>query len=138
MRVVVDSNIVISAFLWGGNPRRVLNAARSETIDIYTSPPLIAELFEVLKRERFARRLNMVGSSAAKILDEYQALAITIESKQIEPTVSRDPDDDKVLACALTADCEFIVSGDQDLLVLGEYRDIKIMSPAEFLLEIEL
>jgi putative PIN family toxin of toxin-antitoxin system len=125
-------------FLWGGNPRRVLNAARSRTIDIFASPALIAELSKVLVRERFERRLESVQSSAAKIIDEYQALATTVNVQHIGPTISRDPDDDEVVACAIAADCDFIVSGDRDLLDLKEYRGIEILTASKFLVELEL
>ena len=138
MRVVADNNVVISAFLWGGNPRRVLNAARSRTIDIFTTPALIAELSGVLGRKRFERRLDAVQSSVAKIIDEYLALAIIIDAKPTERPISRDPEDDEVIACAIAADCDFIVTGDNDLRVLTEYRGIRIVTAAEFLSELEL
>ncbi len=71
MRVTVDSNVVVSAFLWGGVPRRVMDYARDGAINIFTSPQLIDELRGVLSRERFESRLNEVGSSVAEIIDQY-------------------------------------------------------------------
>lgn len=138
MRVTVDSNIVLSAFLWGGNPRRVLNAARSGAIHIYTSPHLIAELAEVLAREQFERRLVEVSSSVEKILDEYQGLATMVDAPEIEPVVLRDPDDDAVVACAIASDSDVIVSGDKDLLDLGAYSGIRILKAVELLTEVGL
>lgn len=119
MRVTVDTNIVVSAFLWGGNPRRVIDSAVSRSIVIYTSEALIAELFDVLSRKQFDKQLATIGSSVGKIVDEYTALSKTIDAPEIEPIVIRDPDDDAVIACAVASQSDVIVSGDKDLLDLG-------------------
>lgn len=94
MRVTVDTNIVVFAFLWGGDPRRVIDSAVSRSIVIYTSEALIAELFDVLSRKQFVKQLTAIGSSVGKIVDEYTALSKTIDAPDIEPVVIRDPDDD--------------------------------------------
>lgn len=138
MRITVDTNLVVSAFLWGGNPRRVLDAAHAGVIDLFTSHDLLSELEEVLSRDKFQRRLEAVNSSVGEILDQYKALAELIEVDEMEPVVIRDPDDDAVIACALSADSELIISGDKDLLDLEEYRSIRILSATEFLSELEL
>ena len=138
MRVTVDNNVVISAFLWGGNPRRVLNAARSGTIDIFTSAELLAELSDVLSRRQFEKPLIAVNSSADAILDQYRALAHKVRAKDIEPVILRDPDDDSVLACAISSGSDFIVTGDKDLLDIKEYRSIPILMPKVFLDVIEI
>lgn len=133
MRVTVDNNVVISAFLWGGNPGRVLNAARSGTIDIFTSGELLAELSDVLSRRQFEKPLIAVHSSSGTILDQYRALALKVVAKDIEPVILRDPDDDAVLACALSSNSDFIVTGDKDLLDINEHRGIPILTPKDFL-----
>ena len=138
MRVTVDTNLVVSAFLWGGNPRRVLEAAQVGVVDLFTSRDLLSELEEVLFRDKFQQRLGAVGSSVDQILDQYKALAELIEVDEIEPVVIRDPDDDAVISCALVGECELIVSGDKDLLDLKEYHGIRIVTAAEFLTELEL
>lgn len=74
MRVIADTNIVVSAFLWGGPPRALLAAARDETITLSTSPALIAELEEILARAKFAQRLAQVSGSVEEIIGEYLAL----------------------------------------------------------------
>ena len=80
MRVTVDTNIVVFAFLWGGDPRRVIDSAVSRSIVIYTSEALIAELFDVLSRKQFVKQLTAIGSSVGKIVDEYTALSKTIDA----------------------------------------------------------
>jgi putative PIN family toxin of toxin-antitoxin system len=138
MRVTVDSNIVLSAFFWGGNPRRVLNAARSGAIRIFTSPALLAELADVLSRTRFEQRLIEVSSSVDQILDEYQALATIVDAPDTKPIVLRDPDDDAVVACAIASESDVIVSGDRDLLDIQTHLGIRILSASELLNEIGL
>jgi uncharacterized protein len=114
VRVVADTNTVLSAFLWGGRPAEVLAAARERRITLLTSAVLIAELEDVLSRDKFAARIARVGSSVAALLANYRALIIPVRPAPLEPT-SRDTDDDHVLACALGADAELIVTRDRDL-----------------------
>ena len=109
MRVVADTNTVVSAFLWGGPPAAVLAAARDGRITLFTSPVLLAELEDVLSREKFAERIARVGSSVAQMMAGYRALGTVVRPAAIEPTV-RDPDDDHVLACATAAQAQLIVS----------------------------
>jgi putative PIN family toxin of toxin-antitoxin system len=132
-RAVVDTNIVVSAFLWGGSPRTILDAARRGTLTLFTSAALIAELEDVLSRAKFAKRIADAGSSVDELLGDYLALAQLVRPAAHPPAVTRDPDDDHVIACALAADAEVIVSSDDDLLTLGRYRDIAILSIAQML-----
>jgi len=138
MRVTVDNNIVISAFLWGGNSSRVLDSARSGSIILFTSQALIEELVGVLSRERFSRHLAAVESSVTEIVDQFKALSELIDAPDIEPVVIRDPDDDAVIACAVASQSDVIVSGDKDLLDLQLFGHIRIMKAAELLTELGL
>jgi putative PIN family toxin of toxin-antitoxin system len=132
MRVVADTNIVVSAFLWGGIPREILNAAHRQAITLYTSAALIAELEDALAREKFAKRVMQVGSSVTEMVGDYLALAHMVLPTE-HPRVVRDPDDDHVIACALAAQAQIIVSRDADLLSLTRYQDIIMLSAAETL-----
>lgn len=136
MRVVVDTNIVVSAFLWGGNPCAILDAARREDITLFTSAALIAELEDVLSREKFAKRIAQVGSSVAEMLSDYLTLAHLVLPTS-HPSIVRDPDDDHVLACALAAQAQIIVSRDNDLLTLASYQGIPIIKATDALQRIE-
>jgi putative PIN family toxin of toxin-antitoxin system len=132
VRVVADTNTVVSAFLWGGPPAAVLAAAREGRITLFTSAVLLAELEDVLSREKFAERIARVGSSVAQMMAGYRALVTVVRPTAIEPT-ARDPDDDQVLACAITAQAKLIVSRDKDLLDLREYQGIPILASADAL-----
>lgn len=138
MRIVPDTNIVVSGLLWRGNPRRILDAARDGIIELFTSPVLLEELEDVLIRERFVQRLEAAGVTVRELIEGYSALATVIDAEPIEAVIFADPDDDAVLACALAAEAEIIVSGGSDLLDLKEYQDIRILTAAEFLTELSL
>ncbi len=127
MRVVADTNTVVSAFLWGGLPAEVLAAARAQRLMLCASAALLVELEEVLARAKFAARIAQVGSSVPQLLAGYRALITLTRPAAIEPT-ARDPDDDHVLACALGASATLIVTRDRDLLDLGTFREIRILA----------
>ena len=88
---------------------------------------LIAELEDVLAREKFAKRITQVGSTVADLLAGYRALAQLVRTAVIAP-VCLDPDDDHVLACALAAAATLIVTRDKDLLTLDPFRSIRVLS----------
>ncbi|MDE3091200.1 MAG: putative toxin-antitoxin system toxin component, PIN family [Chloroflexota bacterium] len=133
MRVVADTNTVLSGLLWQGAPRQVLDAARAGTITLYTSAVLLAELKDVLNRPKFAERLKLARVQAKDLILGFTALATIVEPADIAPAVAADPDDDAVLACALAAQAHAIVSGDSDLLRLKKYVDIPILTAPELL-----
>lgn len=137
-RAVADTNIVVSGLLWRGQPRRILDAARDGIIELYTSAVLLEELADVLRREKFAARLAAANVTVQDLVTGYSALATVIEAEPIEPVILVDPDDDAVLACALAADAEIIVSGDSDLLNLKEHEGTSILTATEFLTELVL
>lgn len=136
MRIVADTNTVLSGLLWSGPPRRLIDLARERSITLYTSLVLLAELAEVIARNKFAQRVLAANLSAAELFDDYQRLAHVIEPHILSTTISRDPDDDHVLACAAAAQVDLIVTRDKDLLVLNTYQGIPIVASAEALLRI--
>lgn len=135
MRVVADTNIVVSGLLWRGNPRRVLDAAREGTLDLFTSAILLAELEDVLSRDKFAKLITSVVTPHDLVLG-YAALSSVVVPATIAPVILTDPDDDAVLACAVAAQSEIIVSGDSHLLDLKEYQGIRILTAAMLVAEI--
>ena len=125
MRIVLDTNVVLSALLWRGPPFQLLKAIRENpSTHLYTSPVLLQELAEVLARPAASRRLAAIGTTAGDVLIDYLEAVDLVEPAEI-PRVVRDPDDDHVLACALAANTEWIVSGDRDLLDIGTFQGIR-------------
>jgi len=131
MRIVADTNTVVSGLLWQGPPRRLLDLARTRTLTLCTSPALLAELAEVIGRDKFIKRVNAAGLSATALVRDYEGLAEMVEPDPLPASASRDPDDDAVLALATVAQADMIVSGDGDLLILGSYTGIPIVKAAD-------
>lgn len=130
MKLVVDSNVLISAIFWYGSPHRLLAHARGGEPRLVTSPALLAELAEVLERPEFQKMARRLGLTSPAILADLQLVSEVVHPQPLGERVCRDPDDDDVLACAVSARADLIVSGDKDLLSLGSFGGIAIMSPA--------
>jgi putative PIN family toxin of toxin-antitoxin system len=131
MRVVADTNVVVSGLLWHGSPRRVMEAARVGAIEMFSSVVLLAELEDVLHRPKFVQHLMLVGLTAHNLVLGYGALVTLVEPVQVGRVIVDDPDDDAVLECAVAAQADVIVSGDSHLLRVGAYEDIPILSAYE-------
>jgi putative PIN family toxin of toxin-antitoxin system len=98
---------------------------------------LLEELADVLARPKFSSRLESAGVTVGSLLAGINALATIITPEAIAPTVRADPDDDAVLACAMTASVARIVSGDSHLLELGGFQGIPIVTATELLAELD-
>ena len=133
MHVVLDTNILVSGLLWGGPPRQILVAARTQKLTLSTSQALLDELHIVFQRRKFMMRFQIVGMTANEMIIEYAALARIVTPAPLPAPVCDDPDDDAVIACAVAASADVIVSGDDDLLRLGSYSTIQIITAAELL-----
>lgn len=131
MRVVADTNVVVSGLLWSGIPRQILSLARQAKIELFTSEQLLAELEEVLGRDKFTERIALALSTPRTLVLQYANLAKIITPTTIAPAVPADPDDNIVLACAVTVPVDAIVSGDGDLLTLRSYQAISILTARE-------
>ncbi len=133
MRLVLDTNIVISGLLWNAAPRRLLDAAIGGAVDLYTSAVLVAELHGVLAYPKFANRLSANDDSVDRCVGRFMAIANLTPTAIIEGAVTADPDDDHVIACALSARADAIVSGDAHLLNLKGFQGIRIVTAASAL-----
>ena len=133
VRIVADTNTALSRLLWQGPPRRLIDLARERAVTLCTSISLLAELAEVIGRTKFASRVGDAGLSPANLVEDYARLAEIVVPELLAESVSRDADDDLVLATALGANASLIVSGDRDLLVLGAFRSIRIVEAADAL-----
>jgi putative PIN family toxin of toxin-antitoxin system len=133
MRIVLDTNVVVSALLWGGTHFKLFQAATSGTITLYTSPALLAELSDVLARKHLADRLFKQRSSLDQALRLYEKLTISVSPPDVPRVVPNDADDDQVIAAAIVAQAHIITTGDTDLLILHPFRDIKILTAADTL-----
>ena len=131
MRLVLDTNVVFSGLLWRGGAYELLTAIRqAPEVKLFCSAELIEELADVLSRPPSVKQLSVIGKTAKDVLEDYASIVEFVEPAEISPT-SSDPDDDPVLACALAAAAEMIVSGDPHLLNLKQFHRIEIVDPRE-------
>jgi putative PIN family toxin of toxin-antitoxin system len=130
VRIVLDTNTLVSGVISpGGAPRQLLNAARSQMFDLCSSAVLMAELQDVLSREKFATRLAQAGLIPMDIVRELRRMSYMNAPTSVPRVVLDDPDDDHVLACAVAAQADLIDSGDKHLHGLGgQYQGIRIVN----------
>jgi uncharacterized protein len=131
LRLVLDKNTALSGLLWQGKPGQLLDAALEERLRLFSSLPLLAELEGVLKRPKLADQLRRRGLTPETLSSGYAAMVQLVVPAKIPLTIDRDPDDDMVLATAIAGEVDLIVSGDRDLLDLGRFRDIAIVTAAD-------
>ena len=137
MRAVLDTNVVVSALIWGGTPYKLLQAATDGDIELFTSPALLAELRGVLAREHLASRLAKQRSSLEQAIGLYGELTISVSPLSTPRAVPRDVDDDQVIAAALAARADLVISGDADLLSVEDFEGIAIITAREAVDRIE-
>ncbi|MBU4314529.1 MAG: putative toxin-antitoxin system toxin component, PIN family [Actinobacteria bacterium] len=134
LKVVLDTNIYISAILFGGNPERIRKLSKEKKLEILISEAIISEVAEVLRK-----KFNWKSWQISQIIDEIRETATLIIPNQTLSMTKKDEDDNRILECAVEGKVQYIVSGDkQHLLPLKEYQGVKILSPAEFLIEMDL
>jgi putative PIN family toxin of toxin-antitoxin system len=136
VKVVADTNTVISGLIWYGSPRQVIEAARSRKITLYVSDALLVELRSVLGRPKLAHFLLQNGTTADELFAEYISYTTQVLAAPLPTPVSVDPDDDAVLACAVAAQAVAIVTGDHHLLDLRIFQGIPILTASELLARI--
>jgi len=108
----------------------LIQAAEAGKLDIVSSVALLTELRDVLSRDKFARRLAQRGFTPARVFADYVALVTIVIPAHITPTITRDPADDAVLAAAVGANADLIVSGYAHLLNLKSFQGIAIVTAA--------
>lgn len=118
MRLVLDTNVLISGIFFGGLPGRIVTAWRNSAVRIVTSPEILSEYADVLGRLAAKRP----GIDPYPILALLAANSECVESPHLSEPVCDDPDDDKFFACAVASGVSVIVSGDSHLLVRSGYR----------------
>jgi uncharacterized protein len=133
MRVLLDTNVWISGLLWGGMPNQVVRLTRSGQITAIVSIEILNELRNTLSYPKLQAQLSRLEETAETLLQSIEEVSECVVAETIVVTELRDPKDAIVLAAALVGNAEVIVTGDQDLLVLGRFEDIEIMTPTDFI-----
>lgn len=132
MRIVLDTNVVLSALLWRGTPFQLLTAIRQQPgVQLNSSTALLDELADALTRPSATKRLAAIGKTARDVLSDYVEAVELVEPTTFPRLVPADPDDDQAIAAALTAHADPIVSGDSDLLGIASFESIAIVTAVQ-------
>jgi len=129
LKVVLDTNVLISAILFGGKPRQILEKAIRGEIRLCLSEPILEELKGVLQRPKFNYSPEMIQV----ILTELSGISDFVNVSKMIDVVVEDPEDNRVLECTVEAKANYIVTGDSHLLKLSRYQNIEIVNTVAFL-----
>jgi len=139
MIVVLDTNVIISSVLSSkGPPAEMISRWDSDEFEIATSPALLDELERALHYDRISRRFKEPQAKIEALLNRLRGAATVVDPDFTLHVVQDDPDDDRVLECALAAGAAYIVSGDEHLLRLKEYQGTIVLTPREFVALLKL
>ena len=132
MKIVIDTNVIISAVFFGGQPRRFIEHFFNDEFTAFASPEIVKEYVETYEavHKKYESKGNL--EILQKIIEKTEMM---LPQKKI--AVCRDKDDDKFISCAIEGNCLYIVSGDNDLLSLGKVENVEIITIADFLKMLE-
>ena len=137
LRLVLDTNVVVAGLLWNGPPRRLIELAiEGDTVELFSSAVRLDELAHTLGYSKFSARIAIFGTSIAALVAQYMALVSLVAPVSVPHVVVNDADDDEdhVIAAAVAARAELIVTGDRKhLLPIGSHQDIAIVTAHEVL-----
>lgn len=125
--IVIDTNVIISSLVFGGKPRELIEEILLQRFDVYTSPQMISELLDILGK-KFNFSAIELRQLEKEIISNFK---IVYPTKRILKV--RDVQDNKVLEVAIESGSQVIITGDEDLLILKEYKRTVILKPSEFL-----
>ena len=129
-KVIIDTNVFISAIFWGGKPRKVIEAWAKDKLDLVISPAILAELQKQINTK--AKILKTSSDYASQWLEVIEQKAIKVSPKE-KIAVCRHPKDNVLLEACLAGEAEYLVTGDKDLLVLKNFKKTKILTTAKFI-----
>ena len=130
--VVYDTNILLSSIGWGGNPARCLELARQGNVEGLTCAEILREL-----KDKLPTKLNFAPAETADTLEDLRSFLRLVKINNTLKGVTADPDDDKIIECAVVGAATHIVTGDRrHLLPIGNYRNVQIVTARDFLLQL--
>jgi len=134
-RIVLDSNIILSGLIWGGKPLQIVEQVEKREILLFTSRALLQEFIRIASYHKISKALKARKLSSQDLVTWVVEQAVLITPKPIHETIiPDDPSDEAVLACAATAQVDFIISGDKKhLLPLKTYQNIPIITATQYL-----
>jgi putative PIN family toxin of toxin-antitoxin system len=135
LKITLDTNVLISAMFWSGVPHRILEECKTRNLKLALSPDILTEFKEALIKEEKFEQTEKTVSQQVEVLIGISSIVIPKEKIQV---IKKDPNDNMILECAVAGNSDYIVSGDEHLLELKEFRGIKIVTPREFVEILEI
>ena len=127
LKLVLDTNTLVSAFFWEGNEAELLRKIEQSKANLYITSEILKEVEDVIKRPKFDKVMKNAGLTPDQIMQKIVSLSHLVIAPKITVKACRDEKDNKFLECAESARVDYIISGDEDLLVLKEYNGISII-----------
>ena len=137
MRIVADTNILISATFWKGDSERIMRMVEKGKVTLVLSSEIIKEFIKVLRSDEILQKIRDKDLRFQLTVEKIVSLAEIVVPDERLDVVKDDPDDNSILECALAADVKYIITGDPHLLNLEWFGKIKIISPAAFVAEFQ-
>jgi putative PIN family toxin of toxin-antitoxin system len=138
IKVVYDTNIIMSGYIWEGNERRCIKKVEENKVMLFLSEEIILEIYNVAKRGKFSDIIKEVKLTPDMLVRKILDMSEIVESKRRTDVVLEDPKDIKFIECAIAAKAPYIVSGDSHLLKLKKFEEIEIVTSKEFLSRIKV
>ena len=139
MRVVLDANIFISSIIsTEGNPAKIVDRWRAKHFDLLVSRLIVDEILRVTGYERIQKKYPKVKDLRLELVDLLTDNAVWVDPLERLAVVTADPTDNRYIECAAAGSADYIITGDQHLLDIGEYKGTLIVTPASFLKLLDL
>lgn len=134
MKIILDTNIIISGLFWHGTPAKILEKVVSRKLTLCFSESTFQEISKVLNYPKFKSEIEKLSFEVGNFLAKLTQKAIIYSNSEVKlNTIKDDPSDNRFLECALMSGVKYIVSGDRHLLKLKKFQNIAIISPRQFL-----
>ena len=134
MKIVLDTNVLLSGSLWNGEARKVIRLIENKKVEGYTSSAILNELFDVLTRSDIIEKKSIEKFNPMVVITKITQICRVVEPDFELNVVQNDPDDNKILECAVFAKVDYLLTYDAShLLPIKEFQGIKIITPTEFL-----
>ncbi len=132
-RITVDTNVLISATFWHGDSEKIIDKAENKDVALVLSKEILEEYNQVLEYEEIKEKIKNKNLEMKKAMLKIGTISEIVEVNSKVNVVKEDPDDNKIIECAIDGNSEYIITKDRHLLKLKEHKGIKILTPEEFL-----
>lgn len=133
IRITVDTNILISATFWHGSSEKIIDQAENKDVTLVLSEQILEEYSKVLEYKEIKDKIKDKDLEIKKTMLKIRAISEIIDINSKINLVKEDPDDNKIIECAIDGNVNYLITNDAHLLKLKEYKGIKIITPEEFL-----